>query len=570
MDPGTLRNSPNRASPNRSVRANRRGKGALVGWSLVAILVLLAALAPAAFVSAAKSGGDKGSGRPTSVTFKYHAFGAASPASITLTENDQTLSNSTVADQGTFTVSAAGGDNLGTTVGMIVGGKDIEVHTSCSAPIAIGYIFNDDVQKPAPDAPSINGYNGPTALELVDMNPRDACGNTATPPPSGTPTLPPPPSVTPTPTCPGGATMPPSGSCATHTPPPSPTPTPPPDLRCPVGTFRLIVQGTNDASYTDFTFTVTVTYGNRRSVDFTSNLGVRELLVAGPHGVNRYQFAPPIRLGNRFMEPGGGVISQTAFCYVKPTPTPTRTPTRPPTQPPCPCATPTPPPTPRPTPTPCSCTGNGSTLVNDTFSRTVSSTWGSANIGGSYSLAGASSSFNVNNGSGSISIAAAGTGRGALLNSISRRDVDISFRVAANKVATGGKSYIYAVARHNGNSEYRPRIILNANGTVSVHASVLINGVEMSLGTPVVVPGLSQSANSFIWFRAQVTGANPTTIRVKAWGAGMSEPGWQFVTTSSHIDCQVAGSVGLRTYVSATSTNAPVAFRFDDYKVLGL
>ena len=37
----------------------------------------------------------------------------------------------------------------------------------------------------------------------------------------------------------------------------------------------------------------------------------------------------------------------------------------------------------------------------------------------------------------------------------------------------GQDLFVYAVARRNGNSEYRPRLILNANGTVSVSASVL-------------------------------------------------------------------------------------------------
>jgi large repetitive protein len=193
-----------------------------------------------------------------------------------------------------------------------------------------------------------------------------------------------------------------------------------------------------------------------------------------------------------------------------------------------------------------------------------------AEKGGLYSLAGTSSSFNVSNGSGSMNVPAAGIARGALLNSVSQRDVDLKFRVSANKVAAGGAYYVYGVARHNGGSEYRPRLILNANGTVSVHATVLVNGTEMSLGTPVLVPGLTQSANSFIWFRAQVVGANPTTIRVKAWAAGQAEPGWQFVTTNSSIDCQGAGSLGLRTYVSKVATNAPVEFKFDDYTVTSL
>jgi hypothetical protein len=63
-----------------------------------------------------------------------------------------------------------------------------------------------------------------------------------------------------------------------------------------------------------------------------------------------------------------------------------------------------------------------------------------------------------------------------------------------------------------------------------------------------------------------VTGASPTTIRVKAWADGQPEPSsWQFAATNSTAAVQGAGSVGLRVYMS--STNAPVTFGFDDFSV---
>jgi hypothetical protein len=404
-------------------------------------------------------------------------------------------------------------------------------------------------------------HNGDNGAEKNDSTP---LGNTCAPidiPPPPTPTLPPPPSVTPTPTptpkitpCNNGQTPPPGGC---------PTPTPPPDLRCPVGTTKFTVSGTNDANYTDFTFTVTTEFTNNRSLDFKSNLGVRELLLSGSGGVNRYQFDPPIKLGNRFQAAGGHTIQKSVFCYVKPTPTPTRTPTPPP---PCDCATPTPPP-------PCDCgnPGAGSVLVRDFYGRTTSGTWARADIGGPYSLAGSSSNFNVNNGSGAITVPGAGQGRGALLNNVNGQNVDIKFKVNASKVAAGGKYYVYAIARHNGNNEYRPRLNFNTDGSISVHASILVNGVETGLGSPVKVSGLSQCNCEWIWFRAQVSGTTPTTIRVKAWADGSSEPGgWQYTTTNSHQACQQSGSVGLRTYLSSSVTNAPVTFRFDNYTVTSL
>ena len=158
--------------------------------------------------------------------------------------------------------------------------------------------------------------------------------------------------------------------------------------------------------------------------------------------------------------------------------------------------------------------------------------------------------------------------RSALLNDVNARDVNILFRVRTDKVATGGSIFIYAVARRTGNSEYRPRIILNADGSVSAHASVVVDGTEGPLGDAVVVGGLTQAAGAYIWVHAQVTGSNPTTVRVNAWADGQSEaPGWQFTATGAQAALQGSGSVGLRAYLAIAASNAPVTVSFDDYSV---
>src|SRR4029079_12100141 len=74
-------------------------------------------------------------------------------------------------------------------------------------------------------------------------------------------------------------------------------------------------------------------------------------------------------------------------------------------------------------------------------------------------------------------------------------------------------------------------------------------------------------ANKFIWMRALVTGVNPTTVRVKAWADGTTQPAnWQSTATDSAPELQLAGGVGLHTYMS--STNAPVTFSFDDFSAV--
>jgi hypothetical protein len=65
-----------------------------------------------------------------------------------------------------------------------------------------------------------------------------------------------------------------------------------------------------------------------------------------------------------------------------------------------------------------------------------------------------------------------------------------------------------------------------------------------------------------------LTGTNPTTIELKAWADGNSEPGtWTYTTTDSDSNLQVTGQVGLRINLPSATSNAPVLFSFDDFSV---
>jgi len=209
-------------------------------------------------------------------------------------------------------------------------------------------------------------------------------------------------------------------------------------------------------------------------------------------------------------------------------------------------------------------------IAADAFSRTVSGGWGSADAGGTYTLIGASSSFNVDGSAGTITAGSASTSRGAYLAGSSGADVDITFRVAVDKVAAHANDWIYAIARRSGNSEYRPRLVLKPDGTIAVSVSVVNNGTETGLGQ-VTVAGLTQAAGQYIDVHAQVSGSNPTTINIRAWADGQSEPStWQLTVTDSTASVQLGGAVGLLTYLSSGATNAPVTFSFDDYSVTNI
>jgi chitodextrinase len=210
--------------------------------------------------------------------------------------------------------------------------------------------------------------------------------------------------------------------------------------------------------------------------------------------------------------------------------------------------------------------------ANDGFGRTLVNTWGSAPTGGAYTLQGNAADYDVDGSLGTIVLGAAGANRSAVLASVSARDVDLSLRVASDKAAVGGAQFVYGLMRRvNAQTEYRAKVRLATNGRVFVQASSVVSGAERPIGTEVEVTGLTHTPGGFIRLRAQVEGASPTTIRIRAWADGAAEPStWQYTATDSATGLQVAGAVGVRAYLSSATTNAPILLSFDDFRVTSI
>jgi hypothetical protein len=210
------------------------------------------------------------------------------------------------------------------------------------------------------------------------------------------------------------------------------------------------------------------------------------------------------------------------------------------------------------------------TQVTDTFSRTISNGWGSAGVGGAYSIEGRASQFWVDGTEGTISLDAAGRGGSALLLGTRMRDSDSRFRVRTNKSSTGWGQTVYVVARHvAGVGEYRLNIRFAPDGTYLRTAKV-VGTTQVTIGGETRAPITHVPGTSY-WVRTRVSGVSPTTLQLKIWQAGQSEPtGWQHTTSDSTASLQASGSPGLRTWISGDATNAPVRFVFDDLTVTAL
>jgi hypothetical protein len=210
----------------------------------------------------------------------------------------------------------------------------------------------------------------------------------------------------------------------------------------------------------------------------------------------------------------------------------------------------------------------------DSFTRTLSGSLGSADIGGSYTLSGTASDMNVNGSAITMNIPGTGTGffRKAYLTGVSQTNVDIKIRTKIDKLPTtsGSTSYVYSyvIGRHQeSNAEYRARLRTGSNSKFTV-IGTLTTGVSGDTTIGSESSQVNYSDNSYIWLRMQLIGTNPTTINIKAWNDGTTEPElWNYTATDSTASLQTSGSVGFASRTDTLVTNTPIVVTADDYLV---
>jgi PKD repeat protein len=206
-----------------------------------------------------------------------------------------------------------------------------------------------------------------------------------------------------------------------------------------------------------------------------------------------------------------------------------------------------------------------SVVAEDGFGRTVSSSWGSADVGGVWARSGTAANFSVAGGVGQMVIPSGGSSRAAWLGSVALVDVDVSVDASLDKVPTGGGSYVGVSARRVGSSEYRLRGYLRTTGS-SLQLMRVVSGVETVLGS-VALAGGSVAAGQVLHLRLLATGTGPTALSGKAWFGSSAEPaGWLVQATDASAALQVPGAVGVHAYVSSSATNTPVTISTDNLR----
>jgi PKD repeat protein len=208
-------------------------------------------------------------------------------------------------------------------------------------------------------------------------------------------------------------------------------------------------------------------------------------------------------------------------------------------------------------------------LATDTFGRTTTNGWGSADVGGDWTRYGTASQFSVANGTGQIRATTAGMGPRVALESVNSTSSDVLVKVSMDPIANGGGAFVSAGARTIGTNDYRAKVKISSSGALTLYLLKVVSNTETTLGTPVNLgAAFNYTSGATLQIRIQATGTSPTTLRAKVWKTSQTEPSsWQLTATDSQSVLQAPGGVGVATFLSGTATNVPVTFKFDDLTV---
>ena len=207
-----------------------------------------------------------------------------------------------------------------------------------------------------------------------------------------------------------------------------------------------------------------------------------------------------------------------------------------------------------------------SVIAADAFGRTTSNGWGTADTGGPWSVTGTTSQFSVGGGVGTVNVGAAAAGPTAYLNSVSQANVNAVVDASVSQ-SSGNGSYVELIGRHSGTSDYRLKVLYRADGTVQALISKVVSGTDTTLKS-LVIPNLTYTPGTPLRIRFVVSGTGTTSLSGTVWPVGTTEPASpQISLTDSTAALQSAGSFGIQSYVSGTSTALPVVFTYDNLSV---
>lgn len=202
----------------------------------------------------------------------------------------------------------------------------------------------------------------------------------------------------------------------------------------------------------------------------------------------------------------------------------------------------------------------GTEAVIDTFSRSVTGTWTTADTGQSWTVTGASASeFGVSGGFGTQNNTTENVFRTSTLD-VGTTNCDFTVTVATDKVVSGATQAAELLGRYaDANNHYLARISFTTT-TVNFDVRKRVAGVTTTLSN--VVTALTHGAGTRFAARLSVSGS---TVRAKLWLASTVEPAdWTVTATDTAL---VTGTqLGVQSILFVGTGNEPIVFSWDDLR----
>ena len=205
-------------------------------------------------------------------------------------------------------------------------------------------------------------------------------------------------------------------------------------------------------------------------------------------------------------------------------------------------------------------------LIADSFGRSVTSGWGSAETGGSYTYT-ERTAFSVANGRGSIKLPSAGQSRQADLAVSSADQVSAASIGVAALPTAGNGTYVALLARSGGGRAYRALVTIKPGGTATLAVTRIDGsaGALTAIGSAVTLPG-KVTANSLLRLELTTTGSADVAITARAWPAGTTPPAAQITQTDRSAGrITTKGTFAIWAYSSSSS--GPSTVLVDDLSV---
>ncbi|MFD0800028.1 hypothetical protein ACFQZU_01675, partial [Streptomonospora algeriensis] len=208
----------------------------------------------------------------------------------------------------------------------------------------------------------------------------------------------------------------------------------------------------------------------------------------------------------------------------------------------------------------------------DTYTRTVTGGWGTADTGQTWTLAaGSATDLSVGDGVGSITLPSVDTETGVITNgAVPLDDLDVTARIRID-TAPVGEAYDGILCRLY--LRFADGLGIFGEVEVGTDTGRLDGGLRVStriqtddagaIAPQDVVPGVAAGVGEWLWVRLQAHGPE---VRMRVWPDGADEPGlWH---AQGYTDTRTsAGQVALTGVVRADDTPLPVVLDVDDLTV---